>query len=53
MESGANRNMKISLMVTISVSFLIYQIGSSETIFAYLTSMRYWYDAGDIMLSFP
>ena len=36
-----------------SISYLIYQAGGGVMIFAYFRSLWYWYQAGDLILTFP
>ena len=40
-------------MVTMSISYLIYQAGGGVMLFAYFKSLWYWYQAGDLIMTFP
>lgn len=52
LEAGRDRNMKIALMITSSVCFIIYQSSGGLTVFAYFKDMWHWLMAGDIILTY-
>ena len=39
-------------MVTMSISYLIYQAGGGVMLFAYFKSLWYWNQAGDLIMTF-
>ena len=51
LESCKVRNMKISLMVTCSIAFLLYQASSQFTVLEYFKGMWWWFIAGDILIT--
>ena len=52
LESGRDRNMKIALMVTVSVCFIFYQSSGVKTIVSYFKDVWFWYMTGDILMTY-
>ena len=52
LEAGRDRNIKIALMITSSICFIIYQSSGGLTVFAYFKNVWHWYMAGDILITY-
>ena len=52
MDSGRQRNLKISLMITCSIGFLILVSSGSWTILGYFDYLWRWFRASDMGLQF-
>ena len=51
LDSSKPQNMKIGIMVTVCIAFLMFQTGSQETSMLYFKGIMYWMLAGDILIS--
>lgn len=51
LETGRVQNTKISLMVTASIAFLMFQAGAQTTSMYYFEGVMYWLLASDILVS--
>lgn len=52
LESGRDRNMKIALMVTVSICVIFYQSSGNKTVFAYFKDVWFWFMTGDILITY-